>query len=167
MWELDYQERWAPKNWCFWTVVLEKTWESLGLHGDPTSLSKRKSVLNIHWKDWCWSWNYNNLATWCKELTLIWKDPNARKDWGQEKGVTEDKMDRWHHWLSGHEFEQTCGDSKGQGSVMCCSSWGHKELDTTQQLNNNSNFISVGINLQIDKSDSLPSQPPWKPQIEE
>ena len=50
---------------------------------------------------------------------------------------------------------------------MCCSSWGHKELDTTQRLNNNSNFISVGINLQIDKSDSLPSQPPGKPQIEE
>ena len=56
MWDVDYKERWALKNWCFWTVVLEKT-ESLGLQGDPTSQSKRKSVLNIHWKDWCWSWN--------------------------------------------------------------------------------------------------------------
>ena len=57
MTELNLKESWVPKNWCFWTVRLEKTWESLGLQGDPTSQSKRKSVLNIHWKDWCWSWN--------------------------------------------------------------------------------------------------------------
>ena len=57
MWELGYKESWALKNWCFWTVVLEKTWESLGLQGGPTSPSKRKSFLNIHWKNWCWSWN--------------------------------------------------------------------------------------------------------------
>ena len=56
MTELNLKESWVPKNWCFWTVMLEKT-ESLGLQGDPTSQSKRKSVLNIHWKDWCWSWN--------------------------------------------------------------------------------------------------------------
>ena len=57
MWELDYKESWALKNWCFWTVVLEKTLESLGQRGDQTSQSHRKSVLNIHWKDWCWSSN--------------------------------------------------------------------------------------------------------------
>ena len=55
MWELDYKERWAQKNGCFWTVVLEKTLESLGLQGDPTSPPYRRSVLGVHWKDWCWS----------------------------------------------------------------------------------------------------------------
>ena len=63
---------------------------------------------------------------------LIGKDPDAGKDWGQEeKGVTEDKMVGWHHWLNGCEFEQTLGDSEGQGSLVCCSSWGHKESDMT------------------------------------
>ena len=72
MWELDYNESWV---WCFWTVVLEKTLESpLDLQGDPTSPSSRRSVLGVHWKDWCWSWNSSTLATWCKELTH-WKRP--------------------------------------------------------------------------------------------
>ena len=58
---------------------------------------------------------------------LIWKDPHAGKDWRQEeKGTTEDEMVGWHHWLNGHEFEQTRGDGKGQGSMVCCSPWGHK-----------------------------------------
>ena len=75
MWELDYEESWAPKNWCFWTMVLEKTLEeSLELQGDPTSPSWRRSVLGVHWKDWCWRWNSNTLATSCKELTH-WKRP--------------------------------------------------------------------------------------------
>ena len=69
MWELNSEESWAPKNWCFWTVVLEKT---LGLQGDPTSPSYRRSVLGVHWKDGCWSWNSSTLATSCKELTH-WK----------------------------------------------------------------------------------------------
>ena len=77
--ELDYKESWAPKNWCFWTVVLEKTWKSLGKQGDPTSPSWRKSVLNIHWKDWCWSWNSNTLATWCEELT------HSKRPWCWER----------------------------------------------------------------------------------
>ena len=73
---------------------------------------------------------------------LIGKDPDAGKDWRQEeKGVTEDEMVRWHHWLNGHEFEQTPGDSKGQGSLVCCSPWGHKELDTTERLNNKGNLL--------------------------
>ena len=63
---------------------------------------------------------------------FIGKDPAAGKDWGQEeKGMTEDEMVGWHHPLYGHEFEQTMGDSEGQGSLACCSPWGHKELDTT------------------------------------
>ena len=63
MWELDYEESWAPKNQWVWTVVLEKTWESPGLQGNQTRQSSRKSVLSIHWKDWCWSWNSNTLST--------------------------------------------------------------------------------------------------------
>ena len=67
---------------------------------------------------------------------LIGKDPDVGKDWRQEKkGMTEDKMVRWHHWLDGHEFEHTLGDGEGQGSLVCCSLWGHKELDMTEQLN--------------------------------
>ena len=94
-----------------------------------------KSTLNIHRKDWCWSWSSNNLATRCEELTQ-WKNSDAGKDWGQEeKGETEDEMVGWHHWLNGHEFEQTPGDSEGQGSQACWSSWGHKELDMTEWLN--------------------------------
>ena len=73
---------------------------------------------------------------------LTGKDPDAGKDWGQEeKAVTEDKMVGWHHWLNGHEFEQTLGDSEGQGSLACCSSWGGKELDTTEWLNWTESFL--------------------------
>ena len=75
MWELDYTESWALKNWCFWTVVLEKTLESsLDSKEIQPVHPKRKSVLNIHWKDWCWSWNSNTLATWGEEPT-DWKRP--------------------------------------------------------------------------------------------
>ena len=75
---------------------------------------------DIHWKDWCWSWSSNTLATWYKEL-IHWKRPcDTGIDWGQEeKGMTEDEMLGWHHWLSGHEFEQTQGDGEGQGSLVC------------------------------------------------
>ena len=115
--------------------VGEDSWESLGLQEDPTSPSWRKSVLNIHWKDWCWSWNSNTLATWFKELT-IWKDPDAGKDWRQEeKGTTEDEMVGWHHRLYGYEFEQALGVGDGQGSLACYSPWGCKELDRTERLN--------------------------------
>ena len=69
---------------------------------------------------------------------LIRKDPNAGKDWREEeKGITEDEMVGWHHWLNGHEFEQAPGDGEGQGSPVCCSPWGHKELDMTEWVNNN------------------------------
>ena len=65
---------------------------------------------------------------------LTGKDPDAGKDWRQEeKGMTEDEMVGWHHWLDGHEFEQVLGDGDGQGSLACCSPWGHKETDTTEQ----------------------------------
>ena len=83
MWELDYKESWALKNCCFWTVVLEKTLES------PLDC---KEIQPVHpkgsqsWKDWCWSWSSNTLATWSEEL--IWKDPDAGKDWRQKEKET-------------------------------------------------------------------------------
>ena len=129
--------------------VGEDSWESLGLQGDPTSPSWRKSVLNIHWKDWCWSWSSNTLATDAKNR-LIGKDPDAGKDWRQqEKGVTEDELIGWHHQLTGHEFEQSPGDSEGQGSLVWCSPWGHKELDMTKWLNNRTEPMTVVILLTL------------------
>ena len=112
----------------------EDSWESLGLQ-DQTSLSYRKSTLNIYWK--YWSWSSNTLATWCQEPTH-WKRP-----WCWERlraggeGVTEDERVGWHHWFNGHEVEQTPRDSEGQGSLACCSPRGCKESDTTERLNNN------------------------------
>ena len=104
--------------------VGEDSWESLGLPGDQTSQSLKKSILNIHWKAWYWSWSSNTLATWYKEPIHWRKDADAGKDWRQEeKGTTEDKMVGWHHWLSGHEFEQALGDGEGQGRLVCCSAW--------------------------------------------
>ena len=138
MWELDYKESWAPKNWCFWTVVLEKTLEN------PLDC---KEIQPVHPKgDQSWVFILRTDAK--AETPILWppdakswligKDPKAGKHWGQEKkGMTEDKMVGWHHWLNGHEFEQTPGDSKGPGNLACCSPWGCKESDMTEQLNNN------------------------------
>ena len=100
-------------------------WKSFGLQRDPTSLSWRKSVLNVHWKDWCWKWSSNTLANTSNtdaKYGLIWKDPDVGKDWKQEeKGTTEDEMIERHHRLNGYEFEQAPGVSDGQGSLVCCS----------------------------------------------
>ena len=144
MCELDHKERWVPKNWCFQTVVLEKTLES-PLHYRRSNQSLlRKSILNINWKTLCWSWSSNTLATWCKELTH-WKDTDAEKDRRQEeKGMTENEMVGWHRRLDGHEFEQALGDDEGQGSLACCNPWGHKESDTTEWLNsNNKGYFTI------------------------
>ena len=115
--------------WC-WRI-----WELLGLQGDQTSQSLRKSVLKHHWKDWCWSSN-----TWPPDAKsqLIRKDLNAGKVWRQEeKRIIEDKRVGWHHQLNGHKFEQAPGDGEGQGSLAFCSPWDCKELDMTEWLNNN------------------------------
>ena len=126
------------KNWCFWTVVLEKTldcpldWKEIPQghpKGDKSWILIRRTVTEAE-----------TLILWPPDAKnwLIWKDPDAGKDWRwEEKGTTEDEMAGWHHWLSGHEFEQTLGD--GQQSLVCCSPWARKELDTTEQLNNNNN----------------------------
>ena len=109
MWELDYKESWVLKNWCFWTVVLKKTLESpLDSREIQPVHPKRKSVQSVHWKDWCWSWNSNPFGVWPPDAKswLIWKDPDAGKDWRQEeKGMTEDEMVGGHHRLSRHELE--------------------------------------------------------------
>ena len=132
MWELDHKEGWVPKNWCFRPVALEKTLESYLDGKEIKSLNPKGNQLWIFiertdaeaetpilWPPVVKSW-------------LIWKDPDAGKDWGQEeKGTTEDEMVGWHH----QEFEQAPGVSDGQEGLACCSPWGCKESDTTEWLN--------------------------------
>ena len=135
MWELDCEESWAPKNWCFWTVVLEKTLES------PLDC---KETQPVHPKgDQCWVFIGRTDAE--AETPILWpphvkswligKDSDAGRDWGQEKGTTEDEMAGWHHQLDGHEFGWTSGVGDGQGGLERCNSWGFKESDTTEWLN--------------------------------
>ena len=112
------------------TCIMHPTWA-----GDLFQ-SWRKSVLNIHWRNGCWSWNS---IIWPPDMKnwLIGKDLNAVKDWRQEeeKGMTEDKMVGCHHQLERHEFEQASGVGNGQGSLACCCPWGQKKLEMTEQLN--------------------------------
>ena len=97
MWELDHKESWTPKNGCFWTVMLEKTLESpLDSKEIQPVQFWRKSVLNIHWKDWCWSWSTNTLATWCEELTH-WKRPWS---WERLKVGREGDDRGWDSWMA-------------------------------------------------------------------
>ena len=138
MWVLNHKESWALKNWYFWTVVLEKTLES------PLDWKEIKLVNSRGSQSWIFTGRIDTEA----EAPILWpsdmkswltgKDPDTRKDWRQkEKGATGDEMVGWHCRPYGPEFEQTPGDDEGQGSLTCCSPWGHKESDTTQQLNNN------------------------------
>ena len=131
-----YKESWVSKNRCVWTVVLEKTLESsldckeilpVKPKGNQSWIfigrTDAEAETLIFWPPYAKNW-------------LTWKDPDAEKDWRQEKGMTEDEMVGWHHQLNGHEFEQALGAGDGQGSLVCCSPWGCKELDTTEwQLN--------------------------------
>ena len=133
MWELDYKESWVLKNWCFWTVVLEKTLES------PLDC---KEIQPIHPKGNQF-WIFIGRTDAEAEAPILWpsdaksqlteKARDAGEDWWQqEKWVGEDEMVRWHHGLNGHEFEPTLGE--GQGSLACCSPWGCKESDMTERL---------------------------------
>ena len=136
MWELDHKERSTPKNWCFWTVELEKTLESpldckeiqpVHPEGDQSWVFFGRTDVEAETPIF-WPLNAKN---W-----LIWKDPDAGKDWGQEeKGMTEDEMVGWHHWLDGHGFGWTLGVGDGQGGLACCGSWGCKESEATDWLN--------------------------------
>ena len=97
MWELDYKERWAPKNWGFWTVVLEKTLVSLLDFMEIKLVNpKRKSVVNILWKDWWWGWNSTNLGTWFEEL-IHWKRPWC---WERLKAGGEEDDRGWDGWMA-------------------------------------------------------------------
>ena len=136
MWELDYKESWVPKNWWFWTVVLEKTLESpLDCKEiQPVHPKGNKSCIFIGRTDA----EAETLILWPPDVKnwLIRKDPDAGKDWSwEEKGMTEDEMVGWHHWLDGYELQQVLGVGDGQGSLVCCSPWGHKESDMTEWLN--------------------------------
>ena len=133
MWELDNKKGCTRKNWCFLTVVLEKNLES------PSDSKEIKPVHPKGNQPWIFIGRTDAEAPilWPPDMKswLIGKDPDAGKDWGQEeKGMTEDKM--VGHWLDGHEFEQTLGDSEGQGGLACCSPGGHKESNMTERLNN-------------------------------
>ena len=125
MWELDYKEGWEPRNWCFWTVVLEKTLKS------PLDSKEIKPVNPKGNQPWILIGRTDAEAPilWPPDVKnwLIGKDPDAGKNWRQEeKGTTEDEMFGWHHWLNGHEFEQIAGDSEGQGNLACCHPSGRR-----------------------------------------
>ena len=147
---------WAPKNWCFWTVVLEKSLES------PMECREIKSVSHKGNQSWIFIGRTDAEAEtpilWLSDAKswLIGKDSDARKDWGQEKGVTENEMVGWHHWLNGHKFEQTPGDSERQGSLMYCHAWGRKESHTTERLNNNMDLSGLRTSTKSLKKVSAP-----------
>ena len=133
---LDHKESWVPKNWCFWTVVLEKTLES------PLDCME---IQPVHPKG-DQSWVFIGRTDAEAETPVLWlpdaknwlsgKDPDAGKDWRwEEKGTAEDEMIGWHYQLNGHEFRQALGVGDGQASLACCSSWGCKESDMTAWLN--------------------------------
>ena len=133
-------ESWTVKKAKSWKLMLltcgvgEDSWESLGLQGDPTSPFWRRSTLDFFGRNGAkaempvlWS---PHAKSW-----LVGKDFDAGRDWGQEeKGMTEDEMAGWHHWLDGCESEWTPGVGDKQGSLACCSSWGRTESDTTELL---------------------------------
>jgi len=136
MWELDSEESWVPKNWCFWTVVLEKTLES------PLDFKKIQPVHPKGDQSWVFIGGTDVEA----ETPILWppytkswligKDLDDGKDWGQEeKGMTEDEKAGWNHWLDGHGFGWTPGVGDGQGGLACCDSWDRKKSDTTERLN--------------------------------
>ena len=131
MWELDKKEGWALKNWCFQTVLLEKTLES------PLDSKKIKPINPKGNQLWIFMGRADTEA----ETPLLWppdakswligKDPDSGKFEDRRKRGWQDEMVGWHYLLNGHEFEQTLRDDEGQRSLVCCSSWGHKEMDTT------------------------------------
>ena len=144
MWELDYKESWVLKNWCFWTVVLEKTL------GSPLDC---KEIQPVHPKgDQSWVFigrtdvEAETPTLWPPDVKnwLIGKDPDVGKDWGQEeKGMTEDEMVGWHHRLDAHGFGWTMGVGDGQRGLVSFGSWGGKESDTAEWLNWTDTFMRL------------------------
>ena len=134
MWELDYKESSVPKNWYFWTLVLENTLEN------PLDCKEIKLVNPKGNQPWIF------IGRTAAEASTLWppdgksrligKDPDAGEYWRQKKRATEDEMTGWQHQCNGHELGQTLGDGEGQGGLACCSPWGCKEADMTWQPNN-------------------------------
>ena len=154
MWELDCEESWAPKNWCFWTVVLEKTLES------PLDCKEIQPVHSKGDRSWVFFGRNDTKA----ETPVLWpphakswligKDSDAGRGWGQEeKGMTEDEMAGWHHRLDRRESEWTLGVGDGQGGLVCFSSWGCKESDTTERLNLTDQWLLLKLRMRL----TLPS----------
>ena len=156
MWELDYKENWSQKNLCFWTVVFEKTLKSLldCKEIQPVYPKRNQSWIFIGRTD--------------AEAPIIW--PPDAKNWligkdlmlgkieGRRRRGQQRMMTGWHHRLNEHEFEQTPGVGDGQGGfLVCCSPWGHKELDTTEQLN--------WIDWKYLRKDSLKIHPLWNTRL--
>ena len=136
LWKVDHKEGRAPENWCFWTLVLEKTLESPldSRQIKPDNLKGNQPWILIGWTDAqapiFWSPDVNN---W-----FIEKDPDVGEDWRQKKKKgTENEMVGWYHRCDGHELEQTPGDGEGQGDLACCNPWGCKESDMSRRLKNN------------------------------
>ena len=147
---LDHKEGWVLKNWYFWTVVLEMTLESPWDCKEikPVHPKVNQSWISIGGTDA----EVEAAILWPPDTKnwLIGKDLDFGKDWRQEeKGMTEDEMVGWNHWLNGHRFEQAPGDGERQGSRVCCSPRGCKELDTTERLNNNNNFSLINWKMGI------------------
>ena len=134
MWELDHKEGWASKNWCFWTVVQEKILESSLDSKEFKTVSPKGNQPWIFIGRTVAEAKAPILGAPYGKSQLTGKDPDAGKLWVQEKRETEDEMVEWNHQLNGHEFEWISGDSEGQGSLACCSPWGHKESDMTEWL---------------------------------
>ena len=149
MYGCESWESWAPKNWCFWIVVLEKT---------PESPLDWKKIQPVHPKG-NQSWMFIGRTAIEAETPILWpphakiwligKDPDAGRDWGQEEKGWEDEMAGWHHQLDGHEFEGTPGVGDGQGGLACCYSWGRKELDSTEWLNWTKQPINIVVKFQV------------------
>ena len=148
IWELDNKKGWTLKNWCLQTVVLEKTLES------PMDSKEIKPVSPKGNQPWIFIGRTDAEA----EAPILWpaggkswvigRDPDAEKDWKQEeKGTTEDEMVGRHHQLNGHEFEKTPGDGEEHESLVCCSVWGLKKLDTIEWLNNMHAMLGTHFNM--------------------
>ena len=136
VWELDYREGWVPKNWCFWTLMLEKTLES------PLDCNEIQPVNPKGNQPWIFIGGTDakteTQILWPPDMKnwLIRIDLDAGKDWSwEEKGITEDEMVGWYQRLNGQEFEQALEIGDGQKGLACCYPWGHKKSDMTEWLN--------------------------------
>ena len=155
---MSHKEGRAPKNWCFWTVVFEKTLES------PLN---NKEIKPVHLKG-NQLWIFISKTDAEAEAPILWpldaksqlarKDPGPGKDWGQEKGMTEDEMFGGYHLLNGHEFEKTLGDSEGQVSLACCSPKGSQRVRhdwVTEQQQQSKTIIRPNLHLLTIETESL------------